>query len=380
MTYCKKRLTLLVVLLIPALVYTGWHLQKTESFALWDILDHYGYEKPDQKKALGYLLREAGVLSQDQSFQDRFPQRKDKNKVLQDIINFVQLTQKYFLLRSGTQERWQVKPTEWMQMQKPETLDALKELGVVEAIPPNNANPDVICVLGATLKTMVVRMTYVADLYNTQHITTKQLVLLAGQRKATIGADGTEAELSQIAQKQGLANLDQLTETHLIQSAYQASTLYNKLPTHVIDTSAGNLPRPTTETTTLEFIQWLKQHPDVKSVVFISNQPFVSYQKAVIAEVFKSANFVIPFEVIGSAATEPFNIQKLVESIGSTIWAKTPQVLHEMSFKINEGKSMNELKELYRNNPLIYQNVGKLALSTAKSSESRIEKFIAPAG
>jgi len=361
MTHLKKRLPLLLVLLIPAFVYTSWHLKKAESFTLWNALDHYGYTRLDQKMALDYLLHEAGVIAKDQSFQKRFPQRKDKNEALQDIIEFVQLTQKYFLLRSGTQERWEVPPAEWMKTPKPETTDALKKLGVLEEILPKNKNPDVICILGATLKSMIVRMNFLADLYNTQQIKTKQLVLLAGQRKATIGADGTEEELSQIAQKQGLTSLEKLTETQLIQNAYQNSTLYNKLPTHVIDTPAGNLPRPTTETTTLEFIKWLKQHPEVKSVVFVSNQPFVNYQKAVITEVFESANFVIEFEVIGSATADRLNIQKLVESVGSTIWAKTPQVLRAMDFKITEGKARDAFKELYSNNPLIYQNVGNLA-------------------
>lgn len=352
----NKRLPLLIVLLIPILIYTNWHFQKPDISSLWNLLGHYGYQHPDQKKALEHLCHEAGILSSGQSFQDRFPIRKEKSELLQDLIDFVQITQKHFLLRSGIQERWEVKPANWMQVQKPETMEALKKLNVVEEITPQNKNPDVICVLGATFKTMTTRISYVVN----QQITAKHLVLLAGQRKATVGVDGSEAELAQIARHQGLATLTQLTETHLIQEAYQASTLYNKLSAHVIDTPVGNLPRPTTETTTLEFIKWLKQHPEVKSVLFISNQPFINYQKAVITEVFINEGFEIHFEVVGAAAAEPLNVQKLVESIGSYIWAKTPQVLREIGFQVTDNNAIEQLKELYHNNPLIYQNVGRL--------------------
>jgi len=360
MKYLNKRLPLLIVLLIPILIYTHWHFQKPPTLSLGNLLDHYGYQHPDQKKALEYLCHEASILSRGQSFQDLFPPRKEKSELLQDLIDFVYITQKHFLLRSGTQERWEVKPAEWMHAQKPETVEALKKLDIVAEILPQNKNPDVICVLGATFKTMTTRVQYVETLYNSQQITAKHLVLLAGQRKATIGVDSTEAELAKIAQHQGLASPTQLTETQLIQEAYQTSTLYNKLPTHVIDTPAGNLPRPTTETTTLEFIKWLKHHPEVKSVLFISNQPFVNYQKAVIAEVFINEGFEIRFEVVGAAAANPLNIQKLVESIGSYIWAKTPQVLREIDFQVTDNKAIEQLQDLYRNNPLIYQNIGRL--------------------
>jgi hypothetical protein len=344
MQYLNKRLPLLIILLTSLLIYTNGCLQKPTTLSLWNLLDHYGYQRLDQKKALEHLCQEAGILSQEQSFQDRFPQRKEKNDLLQDLTDFVTITQKHFLLRSGTQERWEVKPVNWMQVQKPETVEALSKLDVVAEIPPQNKTPDVVCILGATFKTMATRIGYVENLYNGRQVTPRYLVLLAGQRKSTVGVDGTEAELARIAQHQGVTNPTQLTETHLIQEAYQASTLYNKLPTHVIDTPAGNLPRPTTETTTLEFIKWLRQHPEVKTVLFISNQPFVNYQKAVITEVFISEKFEISFEVVGAASAEPLNIQKLVESIGSYIWAKTPQVLREVGFQLTDNKAMKQLK------------------------------------
>lgn len=355
MNQTKSKSFFLTILAIVPLIFMSCYLPK--AVAMRDVFDHYGYTKARQKEALEYLCQEAGVLAPGQSLIDRFPARKEPGDLLKDSLEFIELTQKQFWLRKGTEERWEAKPKSWMLEKRPKALDALRVLGVVEEISPKNQHPDVICVLGSPLKIMDERIGYIANLINHKKVSAQHLVLLAGERYCTIGVDGTKEELLKIAKSFGLNDLSSLTETHLIEEAYKNSSIYKKFETSIIDTPRGSLPRPTTETTTLQFIKWLKLHPQYKSVLFISNQPYVNYQQAVIAEVFKAQRCPINFEVAGSKAQEPLNTQMLVESLGSYLWAKTPQVVREMNIKSQDQEIIKQFKNLYRNNPVIYQNL-----------------------
>jgi hypothetical protein len=345
----NKIICLFITIFLGAITYV--YFKPTKS--LWNTLDLYGYEKPEQKISLDILLKEAGVLGPTQSLKEYFPKRLEKADLLKDLIQFVKITQEHFSLRLGTKERWEVKPTSWMQ-EKPEIIEALNRLDIIFEILPKNMTPDAICILGSTYKTMVGRLNFLEELYYQKNIKFKHLILLAGERKVSIGIDGTSDELLAIALHQGV-DLSVLTETHLIKEAYQKSKLFNQFETTVIDTPARDLPRPTTETTTMELIGWLKQQPGIKSILFISNQPYVNYQKAVIAEVFYNQNFTISYEITGDKASTPYNIQKLVESVGSYIWAKTPEVIRELGLTTENKEILEEIKNLYRNNPLIYK-------------------------
>jgi hypothetical protein len=83
-----------------------------------------------------------------------------------------------------------------------------------------------------------------------------------------------------------------------MQTAFEESTLYHKFKTSIIDTPAGNLSRPTTETTLKELLKWLDARKDIKKITFVSNQPYIKYQEAIIAQVLKS-HASISYEVIG---------------------------------------------------------------------------------
>lgn len=155
----------------------------------------------------------------------------------------------------------------------------------------------------------------------------------------------------------------------MMRESYQNSTLYNQLATDIIDTPKGNLPRPTTETTLLEFCKWLQQHQDVKTVTFVSSQPHVQYQTGVIKEVLRQQGLSLPFEVIGSEISPNFKIQELVGALGSQIWSMTPNVLHQIKCKPTDDVSLQAFLKLYNKNPLIYKNVEAL-LGVDNSSRS----------
>jgi hypothetical protein len=188
------------------------------------------------------------------------------------------------------------------------------------------------------------------------------LILLAGERYVKTGLDGSEEELNNIALKYNLTNFTQVTETHLIETAYEESSLYHKLPTYIIDTPKGDLPRPTTHTTIIELNKWMKQHEDIKNIIFISNQPYVKYQKAIITWILKTEGSPLDIEVVGAASNKT-EAHALIKELGSFIFAATPNILMESGEKVEDLKLLEDFKELYATQPLIYQNLEYIFLN-----------------
>ena len=144
-----------------------------------------------------------------------------------------------------------------------------------------------------------------------------------------------------------------------MQTAFENSSIYNKFQTYVIDTPAGDLPRPTTETTLQELIKWLNVHPNIKRISFISNQPYIKYQEAIIAQALKSHPY-ISYEVIGPEVGKDIKIFEIVEGLGSYIWAKTPFVISQNGKAHTSPALLQEFKKLYGKNVLIYSYIENL--------------------
>lgn len=329
-------------------------------------LTYYGFTTPQQKQALRYLMQSAGIANVDQ-LMDKHLQNSDE--LLQQIITLVSQTQQHFTVRTGTQERWDVKTADWMRdpAQQSKILQALNTLEMNQTVAPKFKKNDVIAVLGSSKGIMAIRLGYAADLYNTKKLNAKWLVFLVGERYVTsnkdgISIDGTVEELTVLSTKLN-KDISKLTETDLMQQVYANSQLYKKLPTIFIDTPKRELPRPTTETTVSEFIMWLQQHSEVNTVTFVSNQPSIKYQAAIIGEVFKQHNVQIKYQVVGPELTvSPVKdtgdkINYLVQTLGSQIWAATPGVLDQLQVNVTDPKLAQSLLDLYKQQPLVYSNL-----------------------
>ena len=361
-------LTLPVSFFITSCGHQSTVAPQTQAKSLSQALDLYGYKKPEEKKALEYLLQQAGIIASEKTLSDRFPARSNQQEILGDILDLVQLTQTYLSLRSGNKERWEVTPSVWMEQSDKKTiLEKLKTLQVINSVYPTIKNPDAICILGSTFKSIKERLAYVSKLLS-EGIKTKQLILLVGERRASINVDGNEAELQAVAQEFGINDLSQLTETHLGKKAYQTSAIYNKLPIHVIDTPSGNLPRPTTETTIMELNTWLQGHSEIQTIVFISNQPHVRYQTAIITEVLTRLHTSITFDIVGSAINKDIQTHSLIEALGSYLWAKTPLIIEELGIQIEREDLKQSFKKLYEKNPVLLQHINQLCDETATTS------------
>jgi len=325
--------------------------------SLNNALNVYGFTKPDQKKALNDLFHQAGVILQRRSYSIPSFFEQNQNLLASDILHLVKMTQCTFTIRKGTQERWETRPLEWMLKNKEQILYDLKILGFVRAIKPKIKNPDAVCILGATRKRMATRIGYVEQLIS-HGLSTDHVILLAGERYVSANIDATEKELTDIAKGFNLSDWRKLTETHLMKELYNSSFLSkNGIPVSIIDTPRGLLPRPTTQTTIVSLIQWLKDQPHLKNIVFVSNQPNVHYQDAIIKTVFHENGMNINFEVVGPAAEDECEIKSILEGLGSYIWAALPNVLSSLKLKITDNTIKEEFRELYSGNPLIYENL-----------------------
>ena len=328
-------------------------------------LPYYGFKTEQEKRALSYLMTQAGIKNVDNLLNKK---ASDSSELAKAILDFVRLTQQNFTVRTGTQERWDVQTSDWMKnvAEQPKILDALKTLKMLDAVMPVFKQRDVICILGARKGTMVIRLGFAGDLYAKGELPANWLVLLAGERYVTsdkngVSIDGSQEELSDLSKTLN-KDVTALTETDLMRAAYTASVLFDKLPTEIIDTPKRDLPRPTTETTVIELCGWLRKHPEIKSITFVSNQPHVEYQKAIIAQVFEQQRIKAQVEVIGSEIQVADNsmeakVKDSVGALGSQIWASTPGVLDALGIDTCEPRLSEEFLGLFKKQPLIYNNL-----------------------
>lgn len=330
-------------------------------------LDYYGFKAPEQKQALRVLMQKAGVKDADALLDRR---AENQAALSRSILDLVRETQDKFTIRTGKQERWDVQASDWMKdpTQQRQVLSELDILNMMDAVPPSFKKRDVICVLGASRSVMVSRLDYAGALFTEGKLPAHWLIMLAGERYVTrdkngVSVDGSEEELSELATKVG-KNVATLTETDLMKAAYEASKLYGKFPDHdvLIDTPRRNLPRPTTETTVTELCDWLKQHPEAQDITFVSNQPHVDYQKAIIAQVFEKQGVKVKFEVVGPeyrtglVNNDADKINYVMQALGSRIWAATPGVMDAIGLDMSDPELRAEFKKLYEKQPLIYSN------------------------
>lgn len=226
---------------------------------------YYGLGSIQQQQGLENLFQQSSIISLRQTLKQAFPFRQTKEDLVLDIIYLLQQTQKKFVVHTGSQERWEVKELEWMTQNKTQILADLKILGFVDALMPKQKSTDAFCILGTSAPDMTDRINYANSLIQSG-LRTKAIILLAGERYATKDIDGTKEALIQTANTFHLRDWKKLTEAHLIQDVYRKSSLYDKeILTYVIDTPRRDLPRPTTHTTILELIEWLKKHKNIKT-------------------------------------------------------------------------------------------------------------------
>lgn len=100
---------------------------------------------------------------------------------------------------------------------------------------------------------------------------------------------------------------------------------------------------------------WLEQHPDIQHITFISDQPHVHYQSAVIQATLHALRSNITFEVVGPEASKNTKLSSIFSALGSYIWSATPNVLRELDIQADEALQQ-KYRSLYQSQPLVYNN------------------------
>lgn len=331
-------------------------IYQTNSYNLYELLNSYGFNSTEEKEAFESIIKSAGIIPDKDSLQSFYNKNQNKENFTNDLANLISNIQEKLIIRSGKQERWETKELEWMSSDQEEKIEKLKTLGFIEKIIPENKSPDAICILGAAKFRMQDRIDYAEFLTKNNFVTTKNIILLSGERYVTVNIDASEEELRKIAQEYNIEDFNNLTETHLIRHIYSKSDLskIKDIGLTVIDTPRRELPRPTTHTTVRELMKWLEQNPQIRTILFVSNQPHVKYQQAIIEAIFaEDKNITVKYEVVGSAA-QTNQIKAILEGMGSYIWAKTPFILKRENTKIDNSEAGTKLKKLYINNEFLH--------------------------
>jgi hypothetical protein len=307
-----------------------------QEFSVKQALSLYGFQSEAQIKALESLLKTTSILQPQQTLEQTFPVRKSFEELVQDLLELVSSTQDHFSGRfskssSQAKERWEVQGVCYTPEQKNEITRAIEMLGLVQKVVPVKQRINSMCILGATASTIKKRISYCEELLK-QGCSAKNIILLAGQRPVSEAdtKDISKEELQEISRtfKKDCAFL---TETDLMRHFYKKSDLSKKaFLLHVIDTPKGTLSRPTTETTLKALDEFLKkQNPKIQRICFVSSQPYVNYQSALITSFFRQNNYHISYEVVGPQSENKDPV-KFLEALASYLWAKTPEVLRTL--------------------------------------------------
>lgn len=351
-----KRFALRFAVLILALAASVFVYKQvtTQKFALYNVLDHYGWTTSEQKQALQDLMQKAGILKEGETFKVHYPERETKEELLGDIVDLIDQTQEHFFRRGNDLERWEVTTGKWMSEDIPGLQKRLNTLGMIAEVKPLNKTPDALCILGSTYKNMITRLTYAAKLVAEDHLLPRTLILIGAERYATVGVDGTEDELKAIAAEFEMDDYKQLTETNLMIKAYQDSPLFEKFPLEIIDTPRGEEKRPTTPMTIRELSSFLIKRPELQSLVFISSQPYVKYQEGMIKAVLGNVGCDVTFEVVGNAVEQPEVTRPLIEGVGSHIYTRSPDLIASLGIAKMDDKILAALDRHYQKNPELY--------------------------
>ncbi len=321
---------------------------------LWE---YYGFCSKEQKKAFTFLLKQTGLDVKNSVIKGRITPSD-----VWKIMTLVQKTQRQWVRRTHGKERWDVVKkydnTEYTQSMLPH----LRVLGVVDPYLSHPRTSDAICVLGATGSSMNKRLKFLEYCIEKGLFRRQNILLLSGERPLQSGVDGPEYD--DFIKKKGEYVVQNGLERDLFQFLYDSSpSAWRHWPVTMIHGKKGLLPRATTETTIKTLLNWLKSHPAIKTIAFVSSQPHVLYQKAIIHSVIQSCNSPINIRFVGGGA-KGIGVDDALAALGSYIWAITPSILSRISLPklslIEQQELQAFFKEFYSKQQSLYGILPKI--------------------
>lgn len=255
----------------------------------------------------------------------------DHNGTLGDIVEKTQKT----WLRPSNVERFN--------MQEPyaDKMNELKpvfvELGLVNEVTPQSKNYDYVVILGASLPTARIRISWLIKLWN-DGIRFKKVFVLTGQRPLDSEKETLAMLDKEYVNKLRVRNpfigvvrsdwkIDSSmkfeTESDMMKLIYEQSDMPEVLrqvevvfiESPMKESSAGKKIRPNTADTLKD---WLKTNPEKGTILAISSQPTISYQYSVIKSVLPKQ---FDLEVVGCGLPEEYeSVSIILDSLARVLY------------------------------------------------------------
>ncbi|MBS3903866.1 MAG: hypothetical protein KGZ39_00890 [Simkania sp.] len=188
------------------------------------------------------------------------------------LPSIVEATQKFWLRPTG-QERWEIQERSDPEEQA-RIVELCRQIGLFSEVSPQTTHYRYCCILGAALPTVQKRLQYAAQLW-LKGVRFDELVFLTGDRPLDHRVDR-------------LSLLEELpqNETEGMLKIFEVMDLPQEikdLPLTVIDTPKQPIEQGLRRPNVSDTIScWVGQAPTPGNCLFISNQPYICYQAAVV--------------------------------------------------------------------------------------------------
>jgi len=260
----------------------------------------------------------------------------------------IRVTQRNFFAKAYGVERCEFTTLEWIKKNEnnPEIANIIKNLGLKNAVSPNQKHYDAIVIFGSYAPEMKRRLEYAKTFINQGAFKTSALYLLCGERPAIAKGDGGQKYLEEVAEQYDIP-LDKITETTLMQAAYDTSEetggIFSKLAYYVVDTPKGTNPRPSTQDTIKQLLKnenFAKTQP--KNLLFISHAPYIHTQKEIVLAVLAETGQNLSFEVVGRPCHDAESVHQIISAFGGILfWGYT-----RTAKALGSQKSLGELNAM----------------------------------
>lgn len=233
------------------------------------------------------------------------------------LTDTIEQTQKHWLRKPG-QERWDIE--QYVTDNERQIRSIFDSLGMVKALVPQYQEYDYVFILGALFGRIKTRLDYAIELFQ-QGIRFKKLVFLGGARPVVPKQGENLENYAKVLGLDQINDDEPQTEAEIMKLVYNYAQMpegMKDIPVEFIDvpmvTTDSGVRRPATE----DIINgWLAGNQPSGRCLFISNQPYVGFQDAVV-KTYMPDTFTT--ETVGSAALPSLNIGIILDNVARWLY------------------------------------------------------------
>jgi len=234
---------------------------------------------------------------------------------LEDIVD---QTQSYWL-RKPDQERWHIE--QYITKHEDEIRSIFDKLGMSQAIKPMHQEYDYVLIMGGLFKTIILRLQYAIDFWK-QGVRFKKIVFLGGARPAVDQRGEHVQAYTEWLEVNTLNEQEPQTESEIMKFVYKHIQMpegMRELPVQFIDAAMisqedGSMRRPATDDIIND---WLVTNPVPGYCLFISTQPYVGFQDAVV-KTYVPKDFNI--DTVGPVYNSSLNIGIILDNLARWLY------------------------------------------------------------